>query len=81
MNTCQRGDDRLRVRNRRERSDLASDAAGARGYSLDRGNAESVLQRPEERALKKHSSRESSGASGPRSPYLHPESGQRERRI
>ncbi|KAJ1178115.1 hypothetical protein NDU88_003362 [Pleurodeles waltl] len=63
----QRRDDWLRVRNRRdrERSDLASDGAGARGYSLDRGNAESVLQRPEERALKKHSSRESGGASGP----------------
>ncbi|KAJ1126383.1 hypothetical protein NDU88_004791 [Pleurodeles waltl] len=65
----------MRSRNRRdrERSDLASDGAGAGGYSLDRGSTESVLQRPEERALKKHSSRESSGASGPRSPHLRPE--------
>ncbi|KAJ1125961.1 hypothetical protein NDU88_004374 [Pleurodeles waltl] len=68
----------------RERSGLAGDGAGARGRSLDRRSAEGVLRRLEERAPKKHSSKEAGGASGPRSPdngHLRPESGQREHGI
>ncbi|KAJ1172608.1 hypothetical protein NDU88_004452 [Pleurodeles waltl] len=62
----------------RERSSLAGDGAGARGHSLDRRSAEGVLRRLDERAPKKHSSKEADGASGPRSPdnrHLRPDSG------
>ncbi|KAJ1152286.1 hypothetical protein NDU88_005062 [Pleurodeles waltl] len=65
----------------RERSGLAGDSAGAKGSSLGRRSAEGVRRRPEERAAKKHSSKEAGGASGPRPPdnrHLRPESGQRE---
>ncbi|KAJ1103352.1 hypothetical protein NDU88_000778 [Pleurodeles waltl] len=71
--------------NRRDRvrSGLAGDGTGARGRLLGRRSAEGVRRRPEERAPKKHSSKEADGASGPRPPdnrHLRLETGQRERK-